>query len=129
MPVAPQSIPDIDGFVRSLLRNVPGAVYRCDVDAAFTMRLLGDEIERMTGHPASDFIANARRTFESIIHPDDRALVQREVHAALDADAPYALEYRIVTADGRLRWILDRGLRAVDATGCECLDGIIFDIT
>ena len=129
MPVAPQSIPDVEGFVRSLLRNVPGAVYRCDVDEAFTMRLLGDEIERMTGYPASDFIANTTRTFESIIHPDDRATVHREVHEALDADACYALEYRIVTAGGEIRWILDRGLRACDATGRECLDGIIFDIT
>jgi PAS domain S-box-containing protein len=129
MPVAAQSIPDAEGFVRSLLRNVPGAVYRCDVDAAFTMRLLGDEIERMTGYPARDFIANAHRTFESIIHPDDRALVHREVHEAIDADEPYALEYRIVTAAGDLRWILDRGLRACDAIGRECLDGIIFDIT
>src|SRR4051795_6290668 len=98
MPVAPQSIPDVEGYIRSLLRNVPGAVYRCDVDAAFTMRVLGDEIERMTGYPARDFIANARRTFESIIHPDDRATVHREVHEALAADEPYALEYRIVTA-------------------------------
>ena len=129
MSVAPQAIPDVEGFLRSLLRNVPGAVYRCDVDEAFTMRLLGDEIERMTGYPARDFIANEHRTFESIIHPDDRATVHREVHEALDADACYALEYRIVTAAGEVRWILDRGLRACDTTGRECLDGIIFDIT
>jgi PAS domain S-box-containing protein len=129
MSVAPQSIPDVEGFVRSLLRNVPGAVYRCDVDAAFTMRLLGDEMERISGYPARDFIANADRTFESIIHPDDRALVHRGVHEAIAADEPYALEYRIVTAAGEIRWILDRGLRACDATGRGCLDGIIFDIT
>src|SRR3954463_11462524 len=129
MAVAPQSIPDVEGFVRSLLRNVPGAVYRCDIDEAFTMRLLGDEMERITGYPARDFIANADRTFESIIHPDDRALVHRGVHEAIDAAEPYALEYRIVTAAGEVRWILDRGLRACDATGRGCLDGIIFDIT
>jgi PAS domain S-box-containing protein len=129
MPVAPQSIPDVEGFVRSLLRNVPGAVYRCDIDEAFTMRLLGDEMERIAGYPARDFIANAHRTFESIIHPDDRAGVHRDVHEAIAADEPYALEYRIVTAAGEVRWILDRGLRACDAAGRGCLDGIIFDIT
>jgi PAS domain S-box-containing protein len=129
MPVAPQSIPDVEGYIRSLLRNVPGAVYRCDVDEAFTMRLLGDEFERISGYPAGDFIANARRTFESIVHPDDRAGVHRGVQEAIAADAPYALEYRIVTSGGEIRWILDRGLRACDATGRGCLDGIIFDIT
>src|SRR3954466_6911794 len=100
MPVAPQSIPDVEGFVRSLLRNVPGAVYRCDIDEAFTMRLLGDEMERITGYPARDFIANAHRTFESVIHPDDRAGVHRDVHEAISAGEPYALEYRILTAAG-----------------------------
>jgi PAS domain S-box-containing protein len=129
MPVAPHSIPDVEGFVASLVRNVPGAVYRCDVDAAFTMQLIGDEVERLSGHPASDFIGNARRTFESIIHPDDREHVHREIAIALAADRPYVLEYRIVTESGEVRWILDRGLRAVDAFGRECLDGIIFDIT
>jgi PAS domain S-box-containing protein len=129
MPAPPQSVPDLEGFVRSLVTNVPGAVYRCDDDDAFTMHLLGDEIERITGYPASDFVGNARRTFESIIHPDDRELVHREIGEALDRDEPYALEYRIVTADGELRWVLDRGLRAADASGRACLDGIIFDIT
>jgi PAS domain S-box-containing protein len=129
MSVAPQSIPDVEGFLGSLLRNVPGAVYRCDADAAFTMRLLGDEIERLTGYPASDFIGNERRTFASIIHPEDGERVQREVLEAIAADEPFALEYRILTAAGELRWILDRGLRAVDASGRQFLDGIIFDIT
>jgi PAS domain S-box-containing protein len=129
MPVAPQSIPDVEGFVTSLVRNVPGAVYRCDVDEDFTMQLLGDEIERITGYPVSEFIANVRRSFDSIIHPEDRDRVHREVHEALDANEPYVLEYRIVTATGEVRWITDRGLRAVDAFGRECLDGIIFDVT
>src|SRR5690242_18887799 len=125
MPVAPQSIPDVEGYIRSLLRNVPGAVCRCDVEEASTMRLLGDEFERINGFPAVDYIANARRTFSSIVHPDDRALVHRDVDRAIAADTQYALQYRIVSSAGEVRWILDRGLRACDATGRACLDGII----
>src|SRR3954454_9198819 len=108
MSVAPQSIPDVEGFVRSLLRNVPGAVYRCDIDEAFTVRLLGDEMGRITGYPARDFIANARGTFGSITHPADRAGAHRDVHGGIPPAEPYALEYRIVTAAGQVRWIPDR---------------------
>ena len=129
MPVVPHSIPDVEGFVTSLVRNVPGAVYRCDVDADFTMQLIGDEVERISGYPVGDFIGNARRSFDSIIHPDDREAVHRDVACALARGDPYVLEYRIVTASGEVRWILDRGLRAVDTFGRECLDGIIFDVT
>ena len=129
MHVVPNSIPDVEGFVTSLVRNVPGAVYRCDVDADFTMQLIGDEVERISGYPVDDFIGNARRSFDSIIHEDDREGVHRDVARALASGDPYVLEYRIVTASGDVRWILDRGLHAVDAFGRQCLDGIIFDVT
>jgi PAS domain S-box-containing protein len=129
MPIPPSVVPDVEGFLRSLLRNVPGAVYRSEVDDEFAMQLVGDEIERITGYPASDFAANARRSFHSIIHPEDRDRVHRETGAALASGEPFALEYRIVTATGEERWVLDRGLRTVDAGGRECVDGIIFDIT
>ena len=76
-----------------------------------------------------DFIANARRSLDSIVHPDDRDGVHRDVARALASGEPYVLEYRIVTASGEVRWILDRGLHAVDAFGRQCLDGIIFDVT
>jgi PAS domain S-box-containing protein len=129
MPIPPSVVPDVEGFLRSLLRNVPGAVYRSEAGDEFAMQLMGDEIERITGHPASDFVGNARRSYHSIIHPDDRDRVHRETVAALESGEAFALEYRIVTAAGEVRWVLDRGLRAVDALGRECVDGIIFDIT
>jgi PAS domain S-box-containing protein len=129
MPITPAVVPDVEGFLRSLLRNVPGAVYRSEVDDEFAMQLMGDEIERITGYPASDFVANARRSFHSVIHPADRDRVHGETRAALERGAAFALEYRIVTATGEVRWVLDRGLGAVDALGRECVDGIIFDIT
>ena len=111
------------------MRNVPGAVYRCDVDADFTMQLIGDEVERISGDPVDDFIGNARRSFDSIIHEDDREGVHRDVARALASGDSVRPAYRIVTASGDVRWILDRGLRAVDAFGRQCLDGIIFDVT
>src|SRR5689334_15116573 len=129
MPIPPSVVPDVEGFLRSLLRNVPGAVYRSECGAEFAMQLLGDEIERITGHLASDFVANARRSYHSIVHPDDRDRVARETEAAIERGEPFALEYRIVTAAGEERWVLDRGLPAVDAVGRQCVDGIIFDIT
>jgi PAS domain S-box-containing protein len=129
MPIPPSVVPDVEEFLRSLLRNVPGAVYRSEAGDEFAMQVMGDEIERITGHPASDFVGNARRSFHSVVHPEDRERVQRETRAALESGAAFALEYRIVTATGEVRWVLDRGLRAVDALGRECVDGIIFDIT
>src|SRR3954447_5598936 len=84
-----------DGLLQSLMRNVPGAIYRGAYDADWTMDIIGDEIERISGYPASDFVGSAVRTFASVIHPEDRAMVERDVDAAVARGEPFALEYRI----------------------------------
>ena len=111
------------------MQNVPGAIYRCSLDEHWTMQLIGDEIERISGYPASDFVGNRCRSFGSVIHPEDRPEVDRRVRAAVEAGEAYSLEYRLVRPDGELRWVLERGLRAVDPEGTEWLDGVIFDVT
>ena len=120
---------DPESLLRSLMTNVPGAVYRCEIDADWTMLGIGDDIERITGFPAADFVASARRSFSSVIHPEDLQRVHEECRRAVAADLPFALEYRVARVGGGWRWVLDRGVRAVDRDGHEWLDGIIFDIT
>ncbi len=118
-----------DRELAAIVANVPGAIYRCALDADWTMAVISDEIERISGYPAADFIDSARRTFGSIIHPGDREEVHRRVRAATSADRPYALEYRIVRADGTTVFVLERGQQVVGADGEVCLHGVIFDVT
>lgn len=115
--------------LQALVANIPGAIYRCSHDADWTMEVISDEIERISGYPASDFISNACRSFASIIHPDDRAEVDRAVATAVDRDAPFALEYRVVRADRTSRWVLERGQLVRGQAGHSWLDGVIFDVT
>ena len=68
-----------DALLRSLVANVPGAIYRCSLDADWTMEWISDAIETIAGYPAADFIHSAKRTFASVIHPDDREHVERTV--------------------------------------------------
>src|SRR3954452_13397715 len=80
---------DALAFLESLMHNVPGAVYRCAIDSDWTMQLIGDEIERISGYAATDFVDSRHRTFASIIHPHDRDAVERDARAAVDRDEPY----------------------------------------
>jgi PAS domain S-box-containing protein len=112
----------------SLARNIPGAIYRCTLDPDWTMRLIGDEIERISGYPAEDFIGNRRRSYGSVIHPDDRAHVEESVWEAVENGRQFEIEYRVVTASGEERWVLERGCVA-EGEERRWLDGIIFDIT
>ena len=118
-----------DALLRSLMATVPGAVYRSAWHAGHRLELITDEIERISGYPADNFIASSRRTLISIVHPDDREQVLREVATASDDEHPFSQEYRIVRADGAVRWVLDRGQLVAGIGGRLWMDGVIFDIT
>jgi PAS domain S-box-containing protein len=118
-----------EALLGSLVANIPGAVYRCGCDEHWTMEWLSDEIETMTGYPASDFIGNAVRTFASIEHPDDHDSVADRVMESVRTGRPFSLEYRLVRRDGSICWVLERGLAQEAGDGRWWLDGAIFDVT
>jgi PAS domain S-box-containing protein len=117
-----------DTLLRSLMINVPGAIYRSAWHADHEIELVSDEIERISGYPPVNFIASAKRTILSIIHPDDRERVLKNEMEATD-DGPFEQTYRIVRADGEVRWVLDRGQLFSGPGGRRWMDGAIFDIT
>jgi PAS domain S-box-containing protein len=116
-------------LLRSLVANIPGALYRCACDEHWTMEWLSGEIEEISGYPASDFVGSVVRTFASVIHPDDREQVEHSVLDAVEAGRPFTLEYRIQRRDGGERWVLERGQAQESGDGRRWLDGAIFDIT
>lgn len=114
----------------TLIANVPGAIYRCANDADWTMEFLSDEITTIAGYRAADFIQNQSRSIKSIIYPEDRDLVVREVREAISQRKPYTIEYRIIRSDGAIIWIKNKGQGIFDRKGkFQWLDGIILDIT
>jgi diguanylate cyclase (GGDEF)-like protein/PAS domain S-box-containing protein len=116
--------------LEALISNVPGAIYRCSASSDWAMQFLSDEIEVISGHPAAEFIGSAVRTFASVIHPDDREMVEHCVGEALERRDAFEIEYRLVHADGSTRWVYERGRGIFAAAGeVRFLDGAIFDIT
>jgi two-component system cell cycle sensor histidine kinase/response regulator CckA len=115
---------------KSLVVNIPGAVYRCAADSDWTMEFISDAIEEISGYPASDFLRNRVRTYGSLIHPQDRMMAQLAVKAGLGARLPYHIEYRIVRSDGDVRWVQEKG-RGIFGRDESVLwrDGAILDIT
>lgn len=116
---------------RSLVSNVPGAIYRSLLDEHWTMAFISDNVTSLTGYPASDFLNNSVRTYSSIIHPDDVAFVDATISKAVREKKPYSLEYRIVHASGDIQWVSEEGQAAYDADTGEplWLDGALFDVT
>ncbi|MBK1695219.1 hypothetical protein CKO09_10805 [Chromatium weissei] len=115
---------------RNLVDTIPGTVYRCLLDEFWTMLFISDEVERLTGYPATDFINNAVRTFASLIHPDDTQLVEMKIGAAVAARQTYTIEYRVIDRGGNIRFVYERGQASYTESGTTVnLAGTVIDIT
>jgi histidine ammonia-lyase len=115
---------------RAVVANIPGVVYRCGCDVDWTIRFISEDIVDLVGYPASDFLDNRVRRYGSLIYPPDRPRVIVEIDRALEQGAPYSLSYRLVHADGSIRWISEQGRAVLGDNGERAwLDGVILDIS
>ncbi len=114
---------------RSMVANLPGVIYRCDNDAQWTMRYIGGEIETISGYPASDLIDNHKRSFSSLIHPDDMETTRNAVESIAQHKA-FELTYRLVHADGHAVSVREKGRGEYDSEGnLLWINGFIWDIS
>ena len=112
-----------------LVRNLEGMVFRCSIDAEWTMLFTSAGCIPLTGYSGDEFIIHRTITCEELTHPDDRSLVRKQIMAAIDAGQRYVIEYRIVCKDGSEKWVKERGQGVVDEKGDRVLEGFIEDIT
>ncbi|MEW6272805.1 MAG: PAS domain-containing protein [Thermodesulfobacteriota bacterium] len=94
-------------------------------------RVVGDaRLEEVFGVSVAAPAGAALETLMAAIHPDDRARVGAAIDDAIRRRAPYEVEYRIVRADGSVRWVVARGACDVnEATGEIFVPGALVDIT
>src|SRR5262249_15483735 len=86
-------------------------------------------VEKLWLRPAADFYQRPMLWLEAI-HPDDRDRVRALYNRDDLAQGHFDVEYRVVRADGSVRWIHDRGFPVRDDAGRVLrIAGLAEDIT
>lgn len=93
----------------SLLDDLPMMVYRCRNNRLWSMEYVSAGCLAVTGYLPEQLIDSREVSFNSLIHPGDREFVWSQVQAGLSAARPFGFDYRLVCADGRERWVHERG--------------------
>ena len=109
----------------TLLANLEGMVYRCRLDEHWTMEFVSEGCLSLTGYREEDILFNSRVSYDQITHPDDRRHVRTTILEAVARNCRFDIEYRIVRADGSIRWVWERGTNITR----DVLEGFIQDIT
>lgn len=66
------------------------------------------DLEDMFGMSGESYSGQAE-DFRDRVHPDDQEAVFKAMARAEQRDEPYTSEFRVLRADGSLRWVSDRG--------------------
>lgn len=115
---------------QALLANLPGMAYRFRLTPGWPTEFASEGALALTGYPAHHFVGPRAARFQEILLPEDRERRTLALQRAVGEERPYRITYRIRTANGQLRWVLDQG-RAVPARAGEAgsVEGFATDIT
>ncbi|NJN09133.1 MAG: PAS domain-containing protein [Richelia sp. RM1_1_1] len=95
-----------------------------------TNKIIWSDIIRTLFEQASLNVNQTYENFLSFVHPQDRDLLDRALHSAIEEGGEYNIEYRIVLPDGTIRWLGSQGLIFRNSSGKAVrMSGIDMDIT
>ncbi|MFW5965355.1 MAG: PAS domain S-box protein [Halodesulfurarchaeum sp.] len=116
--------------LRTLADNLPGIAYRCRHEPGWPMEIVRGRSEALTGYPAESLESGAVSYGGDVIHPEDREWVAAAVERGREQDEEFEVTYRILTEDGEVKWVWERG-GFVDVPGLSepRIEGFITDVT
>lgn len=113
-----------------LLSNLPGLAYRCNYDHEWTMLFVSDGSADLTGYTPESLINNKDLSYNDLISPEYREKIWEAWKMTLANKSQFRCEYKITTASGTRKWVLELGQGIYNEQGdVEALEGLVLDIT
>jgi diguanylate cyclase (GGDEF)-like protein/PAS domain S-box-containing protein len=112
-----------------IVQNSPVILYRLRGEPSFPLIYISHNITKLGHDPQS--LLSSPNWAQTLINPDDQAMVGEAMARILDKDAEGAsIEFRLRTGDGAQRWVENRYVPVRDKEGRLIeVEGIIIDIT
>lgn len=112
-----------------LMKHIPGGVHQCRNDAELTLMEMSEGFLTMFGYSREDIRQRFDNKFINMIYPDDRQVLFDNIKKQLASGGNnLELEYRVMHANGRCMWILDKGRLGEDENGEKCFYCILIEI-
>jgi diguanylate cyclase (GGDEF)-like protein/PAS domain S-box-containing protein len=118
-----------DHRYRSLVEQVPAVSYTARWEPGSPFMYVSPQVEQLLGFPAERWVAEPDLWAERL-HPDDRELVLMEEMRTFQHEIEFDREYRMIAADGSVKWLWERDTIVRDEYGRPThTEGVMVDIT
>jgi PAS domain S-box-containing protein len=115
--------------LQNIINKSPAIVFLWRNQEGWPVEFVSENVSTL-GYKSDDFLSGKIR-FSELIHPDDLERIVKEVQTySQEKRESFSQEYRIITKDGRIKWVDDRTwVRYDDKKNITHFHGIILDIT
>jgi PAS domain S-box-containing protein len=126
---AEESSGEGEARLRTIINNIPGVIFELRYGSARRrFSFVSDQILLIAGIRPQDMLEDAANFF-NLIHPDDLAGLETAGELAKATRNRFRHEFRIVKADGEIRWILANSQQPWGVEGAGVWVGYLEDIT
>lgn len=113
---------------QSLIERLPAVTYLDDLETGATS-FVSPQVEDLFGLTQEEWLSSPD-AWLATVHPDDREGARKAFDTSSDTRQPVRAEYRVLSPDGRVRWVLDQTVLLPGGDGHPALtQGVIFDIS
>lgn len=113
-----------------LMQTIPGGMKGCYLKKGFPLQFINEQMLYYLGYQNEEefFLANGN-LFLNMIHPDDRAMAEKEVWSSVEAGKEYEIICRFQKKDGTYIWVLNKGRVYSQEDGNRSILSLSLDIT
>ncbi len=113
---------------RRLVERLPAIVYACERGERGRWRYVSPQIEEILGYSPEEWMADPGLWAQQV-HPEDRERALEQETRKLAGGGGPPIDYRMITREGNVVWILDEAVLEPDERGTQVWHGVLYDIT
>jgi two-component system cell cycle sensor histidine kinase/response regulator CckA len=114
--------------LKTLVKNIPGVVFRCEATKPGVMAFLSDGIKELSGMAWEELTGATATHYIDLVLPEDRGPYRDVILEHVVRDFPYEVEYRIRTTSNDVKWVQEFGRVVLSENGARMIEGVILDI-
>jgi len=111
-----------------IISNRPGVSYKCKFNDSWTMLVMSEVCESLTGYTTSELLYDSVISFNDLIVPKYRQYLMKQWIKSRELGQPCNVEYELVKKDGSIIWICEQGVTFFESDQWF-IEGFLMDIT